>query len=250
MLGVILGILLFVHLIQRAGPAKLVASMVALGWGLALVIAWGGVAHILKTWAWRLTLLDGKHQVSFARMLGLRLSSEAVGQFGGLAQLFGEGLRVSLLGPAIPLSNGIASVTIDRAFFVVSAAVVSFLGLSAVLMVLPLPHKLILYAMVFSCLLLGFVLLSAIAIRNRWPLFSRTGEFLGRIRYLKPLIDRKRALIHSVEETSFRLLSPYAQGVLGKPPAEPCMPRRRDRRGLSDCVAHGHQTHLVRRARN
>jgi len=200
-LGAILGILLFIHLIHRAGPAKLLASMVALGWGLALVVAWGGVAHILKTWAWRLTLLDGKYQVSFGRMLGLRLSSEAIGQFGGLAQLFGEGLRVSLLGPAIPLSQGIASVTIDRTFFVVSAAVVSFLGLSAVLMVLPLPHKLILYAIVFACLLLGFVLLSAIAIRNRWLLFSRTGEVLGRIRYLKPLIDRKRALIHSVEET-------------------------------------------------
>ncbi len=184
-LGTIFGILLFVHLIQRAGPAKLLASMAALGWGLALVIAWGGVAHILKTWSWRLTLLDGKYQVSFARMLGLRLSSEAVGQFGGLAQLFGEGLRVSLLGPAIPLSQGIASVTIDRAFFVVSAAVVSFLGLSAVLMVLPLPHKLVLYAIVFACVLLGFVLLSAIAIRNRWP----------------PLIDRKRALIHAVEES-------------------------------------------------
>src|ERR1700674_209114 len=201
MLGAILGILLFIHLIHRAGPAKLLASMVALGWGLALVIAWGGVAHILKTWAWRLTLLDGKYQVSFGRMLGLRLSSEAIGQFGGLAQLFGEGLRVSLLGPAIPVSHGIASVTIDRALFVVSAAVVSFLGLSAVLMVLPLPHKLILYAIVFACLLLGFVLLSAIAIRNRWPLFSRTGNVLGRIRHLKPLIDRKRALIHSVEES-------------------------------------------------
>ena len=201
MLGGIFGILLFLHLIHRAGPTKLLASMVALGWGLALVIAWGGVAHILKTWAWRLTLLDGRYQVSFARMLGLRLSSEAVGQFGGLAQLFGEGLRVSLLGPAIPLSHGIASVTIDRAFFVVSAAAVSFFGLSAVLMVLPLPHKLILYAIVFACLLLGFILLSAIAIRNRWRLFSRTGEILGRIRYLKPLIDGKRALIHSVEES-------------------------------------------------
>jgi phosphatidylglycerophosphate synthase len=200
MLGVILGMLLFVYLIHRAGPTKLLASMIALGWGLAFVIAWGGVAHILKTSAWRLTLLDAKHQVSFARMLGLRLSSEAVGQFGGFAQLFGEGLRVSLLGSTIPLSQGIASVTIDRAFFVVSAAVVSFLGLSAVLMVLPLPHKLILYAIVFACLLLGFVALSAIAIRNRWPLFSRTGEALGRIRYLKPLMDRKRELIHSVEE--------------------------------------------------
>jgi phosphatidylglycerophosphate synthase len=202
-LGAILGILLFIHLIHRAGPAKLLASMIALGWGLALVIAWGGVAHILKTWAWRLTLLDGKHQVSFARMLGLRLGSEAVGQFGGLAQLFGDGLRVSLLGPAIPLSHGIASVTIDRAFFIVSAAVVSILGLSAALVVLTLPHKLIFYAIVLACLLLGFVLLSAIAIRNRWPLLSRTGEVVGRIRYLRPLINRKRLLIHSVEETLF-----------------------------------------------
>jgi hypothetical protein len=70
--GAILGILLFIHLIHRAGPAKLLASMVALGWGLALVVARGGVAHILKTWAWRHTLLDGKYQVWFGRMLGLR----------------------------------------------------------------------------------------------------------------------------------------------------------------------------------
>lgn len=202
-LGAILGILLFIHLIHRAGPGNLLASMAALGWGLALVIAWGGVAHILKTWAWRLTLLDGKHQVSFARMLGLRLGSEAVGQFGGLAQLFGDGLRVSLLDPAIPLSSGIASVTIDRVFFIVSAAVVSIAGLSAALVVLPLPHKIILYAIVSACSLLGFVLLSAIAIRKRWPLLSRTGEVVGRIPYLRPLINRKRLLIHSVEETLF-----------------------------------------------
>jgi phosphatidylglycerophosphate synthase len=196
-----LGVLLFAYLVHRAGPAMVLANVRALGWGLALVMAWGGVAHLVKALAWRLTLLDEKRHASFGRLLGLRLSSEAIGQFGGLAQLFGEGLRVSLLGPAIPLSRGIASVTIDRAFFIISAAVVSLLGLSAAIMVLPLPHKLILYAIVLACLLLGFVLLSTIALRNRWPLFSRTSEVLGRIRYLRPLIERKRALIHSVEES-------------------------------------------------
>jgi len=52
------GVLLFTYLIRRAGSAMLLESMAALGWGLALVIAWGGVAHVVKTWAWRLTLLD------------------------------------------------------------------------------------------------------------------------------------------------------------------------------------------------
>src|SRR5258706_8175746 len=77
-LGTIFGILLFVHLIQRAGPAKLLASMAALGWGLALVIAWGGVAHILKTWAWRLTLLDGKYLRSRTCTSNLRKSKAQI----------------------------------------------------------------------------------------------------------------------------------------------------------------------------
>ena len=52
------GVLLFTYLFHRAGPAKLLASIATLRWGLGLVLLWGGVAHILKAWAWRLTLLD------------------------------------------------------------------------------------------------------------------------------------------------------------------------------------------------
>jgi hypothetical protein len=81
------GVLLLTYLVHRAGHDKLLESMVTVGWGLVLVIAWGGVSHLVKTWAWRLTLLDDKHRVSFARMLVLRLASEAVGQLGGLGQL-------------------------------------------------------------------------------------------------------------------------------------------------------------------
>jgi uncharacterized protein (TIRG00374 family) len=199
LLAGLFGVLLFAYLVYRAGPAKLVESMTTLGWGLGLVIAWGAVGHVVKTWAWRLILLDEKRQVSFGRMLGLRLASEAVGQLGGLAQLFGEGLRVSMLGPAMPLSSGIASVTIDRAFFVLSAAVVSIVGLLAVLIVLPLPHTLALYAGVFASILVGVVLVAAVAVKKRWPLLSGTARIVGRIRYFKNWVERKRSVIHSVE---------------------------------------------------
>jgi uncharacterized protein (TIRG00374 family) len=200
LLAGVFGILLLTYLVHRAGPAKLLESMVTLGWGLGLVVAWGGVAHILKTWAWRITLLGEKRQVSFARMLGLRLASEAVGQFGGLGQMFGEGLRVSLLGPAMPLASGISSVTIDRAFFVISAAVVSSVGLLAVLIVLPLPHALAVYGSVFISILLGVVLLAAVAIGKRWSVLSGPAETLSRIRYFRGWIERQRGLIDSVEK--------------------------------------------------
>jgi phosphatidylglycerophosphate synthase len=206
------GILLLTYLVRRAGPAKLVESMATLGWGLTLVIALGGVSHVVKTWAWRLTLRDEKHQVSFGRMFGLRLASEAVGQLGGLAQLFGETLRVSLLSPTIQLDSGIASVALDRAFFVLSAAVVSIVGLVAVLLVLPLPHTLSLYAALFVAMLLGVVLVTALAVQKRWPVFSATARILARVRYFNRWTERKRSLIHSVENKlhDFYHLTPAA----------------------------------------
>jgi phosphatidylglycerophosphate synthase len=176
-----------------------VASMRALGWGLAVVIAWGGVAHVVKALAWRLTLLDEKRHVSFGRLLGLRLASESVGQLGGLGQMFGEGLRVSLLGPAMPLDRGITSVALDRVFFVVSAAVVSTIGLLAVLLALPLPHRLALYAGIFTVVLSGVVLVAAVAFHKRWPVLSLTTKILGRVPYFSKWIERECSLIHSIE---------------------------------------------------
>lgn len=194
------GVCLFAYLIHRVDPAKLLESIATLGWGLVLVIAWGGVAHIGKTWAWRIALGDEKHRVSFARMLGLRLASEAVGQLGGLAQMFGEGLRVSMLGPEMPPASGITSVTIDRAFFILSGALVSIIGLLAVLIVLPLPHRLALYATSFVLVLLGAMLLAAVAVTKRWPVLSGPAQILGRVRYFSAWIESKRSLIESVEK--------------------------------------------------
>ena len=206
LLAATFGVLLLTYLIHRAGPAKLLESMSTLGWGVGLVIAWGGVSLVVKTWAWRLTLLDDKHRVSFGRMLGLRLSSEAVSHLGGLGQLCGDGLRASLLGPAMPLASGIASVTLDRAFFILSAAVVSIIGLLAVLIVLPLPHALALYAALSASILLGVVLLTAVAVRKRWPVLSGMAQTLGRIRYFRRWIEREHSLIRTVEN---RLLDFY-----------------------------------------
>ena len=200
LLAVVFGVFLFAYLVRRAGPANLVESITTLGWRIALVIALGGVGHVLKTFAWRITLLGQKRQVSFARMLGLRLAGEAVGQLGGLGQLFGDGLRVSLLGPAMPLAQGITSVTMDRAFFVLSAAVVSMVGLWAVLVVLPLPHALAVYAVLFASAFLGVVLITAVAVKRRWRILSGTARMLGKVQYFRRGIEDKLALIRSVED--------------------------------------------------
>ena len=208
LLAGIFGVLFLVFLIRRAGPADLLESIAALGWRLSLVIALGGVGHIVKTWAWRLTLLDDKREMSFARTLALRLSSEAVGQLGFLGQMFGDNLRVLLLSSTIPLASGIASVTLDRAFFILSGVVVSAVGLIAVLVACPLPHALSLYAGLSASVFLGVLLVAALAVRWRWPVVSAATRVLGRIRHLRGWIGQQRPLIDSVEH---RLLNFYHQ---------------------------------------
>src|SRR5208337_1562719 len=54
-LATIFGVALLTYLIWRVGPGRLVEDIATLGWGLALVIALGGVAHVVKAWAWRFT---------------------------------------------------------------------------------------------------------------------------------------------------------------------------------------------------
>ena len=153
--------------------------------GIALIVALGGVAHIVKTAAWRLALLEEKRQVSFARLFGLRLASEAAGQLGVLGQAFGETLRVSFLNSTIPLAGRITSVALDRALFIVSGALVMVSGLSVLLAVAPLPHKVAICAVVFELALLILMILAGVAVRNRWGMLSGAARFL---RFERPII--------------------------------------------------------------
>lgn len=181
----VLGILLLVYLVCHTGPANLWENVRTLGWGLGLIVALGGLAHIVKTVAWRLTLLDERRQVSFAKLFGLRLASEAAGQLGVLGQAFGETLRVSFLNSTIPLASRIRSVALDRVLFIVSGALVTVSGLTVLPGVAPLPHKLAICAEVFLVAFLAALILAGVAAWNRWEVLSGAARLL---RFDRPII--------------------------------------------------------------
>jgi len=197
------GIALLAYLIWRVGPGNLLENISTLGWGLVLIIALGGIAHVVKAWAWGLTLTGCRGRVSFARMLQLRLASEAAGQVGALGQIFGEGLRVSALGPKIPIDSRISSVTLDRTMFIASGAMVALVGTVGALLILPLTHALRLYAVLFAVILFGLLFVVALAMLKRWPFVSRSARVLGRLQFLSQRVENSRPLLHSVEKKLF-----------------------------------------------
>ncbi|MBV8070876.1 MAG: flippase-like domain-containing protein [Acidobacteriaceae bacterium] len=191
------GVALLVFLVRQFDSRKLSAEVMALGWGLALVIALGGVCHLLKTWAWRLTLTGEK--ASFWRLAGLRLAAEAGGQVGIIGQFFGDGLRISLLSRTLPVDTVISSVTLERGLFMIAGIITSIVGITAGLLVLPLAHALKVSAFLFLLVLIGLVALLIVAMCKRWPVLSRTARMASYFRISRRWVEAKQSIIESTE---------------------------------------------------
>ena len=199
----LLGLALLVSLIGGTGPSRVVDQVKTVGWGLGLVIALGGIAHLTKTLAWRLTFLCDIRDVSFARTFSLRLVSEAIGSFGLPGQVLGETARVYLLGSALPVANSISSVTLDRGLYIVTSALVSVTGMFAALFLLSLSGTWRLYAFLFASLLAALLVVTATALRRRWPVFSGAAQAIGSLPWFRNWLDGRQSVIDSAERNLF-----------------------------------------------
>jgi phosphatidylglycerophosphate synthase len=196
----LIGVLLLAHLVRRAGPAQLWQGIASVGWGLVPVIVLAGLSQAVRTWAWRLTLLDAGRRPSFGRMFGLRLASEAAGQVGVFGQVFGDTWRVAGLGTDLPIATRITSVALDRALYTLSSTIVTIAGVVALAFVLPLHGKIALYAKVLGFVLVAIVSLAVIAVRRRWRLISGPAAALAHIGRIRHWVESKREAIQSVED--------------------------------------------------
>ena len=199
----LLGVAFLVSLIRGIGPSTVVGQVKSVGWGLGLIIALGGISHLTKTLAWRLTFLCDIRNVSFARTFGLRLVSEAIGSFGLPGQVLGETARVYLLGSALPVANSVSSVTLDRGLYIPTSALVSVTGIVAALFLLSLSGTWRLYAFLFTSALAVLLVVTAVAFQRRWPVLSTAAKVIGRLPRFKNWLQGKQLIIGSAESNLF-----------------------------------------------
>lgn len=198
-----LGLALLVYLICGAGPSRVVDQVKKVGWSLGLIVALGGISHLTKTLAWRLTFLCDIRDVSFRHTFALRLISEAIGSFGLPGQVVGETARVYLLGSALPVANSISSVTIDRGLYIVTAALVSVTGILAALFLLSLSGIWRLCAFLFASALAALLVVIATAFRRRWQVLSGAARVIGSLPWFKNWLDGNQSVIESAESNLY-----------------------------------------------
>lgn len=200
----VLGLGLLVYLIATANLRVVAAQARAIGWGILLVIALGGLTQVFKTWAWRLTLWDEVHKISFARSLGLRLISEAIGQFGFVGMVGGEVARVTLLGSGVSVAGAVTSAALDRSLFILAGAVVTIAGIVALVFAVSLSLAVHLYAAALVFGLLCLLVAGAIAIRYKWGVFSVPAHAAARIPWLGRWVQSKEPTLKAAEQRILR----------------------------------------------
>jgi hypothetical protein len=195
----LLGLGLLSYLVFRTGPEVVWKQVQVVGWGFALIIILGGLSQLIRTCAWRQTITYDIKGLRWSRSIGVQLASDACGQFGFAGKMVGEGIRVSLLSPVVPVARGISSCAIDGGLHLLTAAVVAALGISITLLHFPLSGPWRVYALLSAGVLIGVVVLAAVAVASRWQLMGNTARAIGRLPQLHNWVIGKQSTIDSAE---------------------------------------------------
>jgi Lysylphosphatidylglycerol synthase TM region len=200
----LLGAAFLACLVHRTGLEIVVQQAKTVGWGMALIIALGGISHLIKTWSWRLTFLCDLRQLSFGRAFALRLISEGIGKLGIAGQLVGETTKVSFLGSSVPIANSVSSVTLDRGLYVLTSTMVSVAGIVSALLLISLSKSWRLYLVLLASVLLLLLVATAVAVQRRWPVLSRCAGVIARLPWCRAWVTGKRSVIRSAENNLYQ----------------------------------------------
>jgi Lysylphosphatidylglycerol synthase TM region len=208
----LLGPGLLAYLVFRAGPVFVWEQVQVVGWGFALIVILGGLSQLVRTCAWRQTITYDIPGLRWSRSIGAQLASNACGQLGFAGKLLGEGLRVSLLSPVVPVDRGISSCAIDGGLHLLTAAIVAVLGISITLLHFPLSGHWRVYASVLSAVLIAVVVMAVVAVGSGWQLMGGVARAIGQLPQLHNWVIGKQPTIDSAEHNllTFRRVAPAA----------------------------------------
>jgi hypothetical protein len=146
------GLTLFAYAIAQAGTGEIFAGIRRVGWGLAAILALGGVRFLLRTASWRLCM-PPRSRVPFRQALQAFLAGDAIGNVTPLGLIASEPTKVFLMRHQLVTSQSVASLAVDNIVYGASILLTVLLGLFVLLATEPMPFEWSEVAMVIIVLL-------------------------------------------------------------------------------------------------
>jgi hypothetical protein len=158
------GLVLLVWVVRQVGAAQVGAGFRQVGWGLAAIIAIGGLRFLTRAIAWRLCL-DRSLRLPIADAFAAVICGDAVGNLTPLGPLVGEPAKAAFVRGRVPLGAAVTALAIENVLYTLSAAAMIAAGMVALLFRFQLPPGL---RDVGEAAIAGTILLFAVALWLLW----------------------------------------------------------------------------------
>ena len=133
-----LGLSLLVWVVMRVGVAEIAADVQKVGWGLAVIVALGGLRFLLRAAAWRLCL-DPPHKLRLKDAFTAVICGDAIGNLTPLGPLVGEPAKAAFVRGRVALAPALTALAIENVVYTLSAAAMISAGMVALLVRFQLP---------------------------------------------------------------------------------------------------------------
>lgn len=124
----LIGIGLFIYLINKVGLQSLIEIISRIGWGFLIVVLLNGTRHLIRAWCVYLTIPPQHRTFKYRNALAARLGGEAVSVVTFTGPFLGEATKAALLKKDIPLSHGGAAVVVDNILYYISVIIMILSG--------------------------------------------------------------------------------------------------------------------------
>jgi glycosyltransferase 2 family protein len=179
LISFIVGSVVFIWVVRRAGPLELLTRLRALGWGFLFVLGISSVRYLARGLAWQRCIEPADRTVGLGALIRARLAGESLGDL-TVGPLVAEPLRLVALGSRLPLASGISSLAVENLAYAVSSCFMIVAGSIALLASFAVSESLrsaVLLSLVVALLLIG---ISVLAVSRRWRLLSSAISECGR----------------------------------------------------------------------
>jgi hypothetical protein len=141
-LTAIAGTTLFVWWVYRVGgPAEIWTGFQKIGWGLAVIVALGGLRFATRAAAWKLCV-EPPYTLGFAAAFTAVVCGDAVGNVTPLGPLASEPTKIACVRDRIPIAPALTALAIENVIYTLSVGAMIAAGAAALLVSVDLPAQL------------------------------------------------------------------------------------------------------------
>lgn len=176
----VIGLALFIYVIQQTGLEEIGARLRQLGAGFVLILAISAFRYLTRSLSWLRCISPEDRHVGFWTLWRARLAGEAIGDLTA-GPLVAEPLKAIVIGDKLSLASRVSSLTVENITYTVSSCVMVMAGAIALLTSFGMAGSLRVAMRISLAAVVVVIVASVIVIGRRWKLGSGAATLLARL---------------------------------------------------------------------